>query len=74
MLQYGLREMARARDHPGQAGPVSRDRPTPLLLPDDDLDFDGHDHHNQRQERKVMYHGLPPSVEPAGQFPPAFSC
>jgi hypothetical protein len=33
-----------------------KDRPVPLAFPDDDLDFDNHDHHHNRHEAEVFQH------------------
>src|SRR5476651_1517670 len=54
----------------GGAGPA-RDRPAPLALSDDDLDFYNHDHQHHRQEVKMIVGHLFLQVEAGGKIPPA---
>jgi hypothetical protein len=56
----------------GEPAP-QRDRPAPLALLDDDLDFYDHDHQHHRQEVKMSWLHLFLQVEAGGEIPPASS-
>jgi hypothetical protein len=57
-----------------RGGPAPRwDRPVPLALSDDDLDFYDHDHQHHRQEVKMFGSHLFLQVKAGGKIPSAFS-